>query len=129
LFCFPPRFQEKWADVHNRQLLFHGSSLSNYVGILSQGLRIAPPEAPVSGYAFGKGVYFSDMFQKSFGYCRMATSGTSSQKVPPTINTSQCCFTSCQHQYSITVTIPDALARLRTDGLHAYVRSGFGQNE
>jgi len=25
-------------------------------GILSQGLRIAPPEAPVNGYAFGKGV-------------------------------------------------------------------------
>jgi hypothetical protein len=25
----------------------------------------------VSGYAFGKGVYFADMFQKSFNYCRM----------------------------------------------------------
>jgi len=24
-----------------------------------------------SGYAFGKGVYFADMFQKSFAYCRM----------------------------------------------------------
>ena len=30
-------------------------------GILSQGLRIAPPEAPVTGYMFGKGVYFADM--------------------------------------------------------------------
>lgn len=27
-----------------------GSRTTNYVGILSQGLRIAPPEAPVTGY-------------------------------------------------------------------------------
>jgi hypothetical protein len=40
----------------------------NYLGILSQGLRIAPPEAPVTGYMFGKGVYFADMFDKSFPY-------------------------------------------------------------
>ncbi|GMF14775.1 unnamed protein product [Phytophthora lilii] len=38
------------------QLLWHGSRLSNFVGILSQGLRIAPPEAPENGYQFGKGV-------------------------------------------------------------------------
>lgn len=30
-------------DIHNKQLLWHGSRLTNYVGILSQGLRIAPP--------------------------------------------------------------------------------------
>ena len=34
----------------NRMLLWHGSRLTNWVGILSQGLRIAPPEAPVTGY-------------------------------------------------------------------------------
>ena len=33
-----------------RKLLWHGSRLTNWVGILSQGLRIAPPEAPVTGY-------------------------------------------------------------------------------
>jgi len=44
----------------NRILLFHGSAMSNYMGILSQGLRIAPPEAPTTGYMFGKGVYFAD---------------------------------------------------------------------
>lgn len=33
------------------------------------GLRIAPPEAPVTGYMFGKGVYFADMFSKSANYC------------------------------------------------------------
>ena len=36
--------------VYYRQLLWHGSRLSNWVGILSQGLRVAPPEAPVTGY-------------------------------------------------------------------------------
>ena len=50
-------------------LLWHGSRLTNFVGILSQGLRIAPPEAPVSGYMFGKGVYFADMCSKSANYC------------------------------------------------------------
>eukprot|EP01126_Amoeba_proteus_P041529 TRINITY_DN4472_c0_g1_i6.p1 TRINITY_DN4472_c0_g1~~TRINITY_DN4472_c0_g1_i6.p1 ORF type:complete len:736 (-),score=193.89 TRINITY_DN4472_c0_g1_i6:181-2388(-) len=54
----------------NRQLLWHGSRVSNYVGILSQGLRIAPPEAPKSGYRFGKGIYFADLCEKSIGYCR-----------------------------------------------------------
>lgn len=48
------RFQV-WEKNPNRQLLWHGSRLTNWVGILSQGLRIAPPEAPVSGYLFGKG--------------------------------------------------------------------------
>jgi hypothetical protein len=38
----------KHQDNHNRQLLWHGSRLTNWVGILSQGLRIAPPEAPVT---------------------------------------------------------------------------------
>eukprot|EP01017_Pseudomicrothorax_dubius_P046066 TRINITY_DN8068_c0_g1_i1.p1 TRINITY_DN8068_c0_g1~~TRINITY_DN8068_c0_g1_i1.p1 ORF type:complete len:690 (+),score=247.15 TRINITY_DN8068_c0_g1_i1:45-2114(+) len=60
---------DKFKDVGNRMLLWHGSRLTNYVGIISQGLRIAPPEAPVTGYMFGKGVYFADMFSKSANYC------------------------------------------------------------
>ena len=31
-------------------LFFAGSRLTNFVGIISQGLRIAPPEAPATGY-------------------------------------------------------------------------------
>jgi len=50
-------------------MLWHGSRLSNFAGILSQGLRIAPPEAPASGYMFGKGLYFADMVSKSANYC------------------------------------------------------------
>lgn len=57
-------------NLGNRKLLWHGSRFSNFPGILSQGMRIAPPEAPRSGFLFGKGVYFADMIGKSFPYCR-----------------------------------------------------------
>lgn len=60
------RFDTK---IGNRMLLWHGTRITNYVGILSQGLRIAPPEAPSSGYLFGKGLYFADMAAKSSCYC------------------------------------------------------------
>ncbi|KAL2323662.1 hypothetical protein Fmac_028041 [Flemingia macrophylla] len=60
---------KKFASTKNRMLLWHGSRLTNWTGILSQGLRIAPSEAPVTGYMFGKGVYFADMFSKSANYC------------------------------------------------------------
>lgn len=53
----------------NRKLLWHGSRTTNYSGILSQGLRIAPPEAPVSGYMFDKGIYLADIATKSANYC------------------------------------------------------------
>ena len=61
--------RKKFKDFGNKKLLWHGSRISNFVGILSQGLRIAPPEAPSSGYLYGKGVYFADMSQKSSCYC------------------------------------------------------------
>jgi hypothetical protein len=48
--------------------------LANFRGILSQGLRIAPPEAPVSGYYLGKGVYLADVCSKSAEYCRASKS-------------------------------------------------------
>ncbi|KAJ4968666.1 hypothetical protein NE237_015367 [Protea cynaroides] len=55
--------------LQNRMLLWHGSRLTNFVGILNQGLRIAPPEAPATGYMFGKGIYFADLVSKSAQYC------------------------------------------------------------
>lgn len=58
-----------FRQLPNHQLLWHGSRTTNFAGILSQGLRIAPPEAPVTGYMFGKGVYFADMVSKSANYC------------------------------------------------------------
>uniref|UniRef100_A0A5S6QUU3 Poly [ADP-ribose] polymerase n=1 Tax=Trichuris muris TaxID=70415 RepID=A0A5S6QUU3_TRIMR len=58
-----------FKKLPNRMLLWHGSRQTNYAGILCQGLRIAPPEAPASGYMFGKGIYFADMVTKSANYC------------------------------------------------------------
>uniref|UniRef100_A0ABI7WKT4 Poly [ADP-ribose] polymerase n=1 Tax=Felis catus TaxID=9685 RepID=A0ABI7WKT4_FELCA len=58
-----------FKQLRNRRLLWHGSRTTNFAGILSQGLRIAPPEAPVTGYMFGKGIYFADMVSKSANYC------------------------------------------------------------
>lgn len=63
------RRYKPFRKLHNRKLLWHGSRLTNYVGILSHGLKIAPPEAPVTGYMFGKGIYFADMVSKSANYC------------------------------------------------------------
>jgi poly [ADP-ribose] polymerase len=71
------RFEKSpYASIKSdRRLLWHGSRATNFGGILSQGLRIAPPEAPVSGYMFGKGIYLADMSSKSAGYCRSDISG------------------------------------------------------
>jgi len=47
--------KNNFNDVGNKMLLWHGSRLTNFAGILSQGLRIAPPEAPVvSNFAFSR---------------------------------------------------------------------------
>ncbi|KAI0543174.1 poly polymerase catalytic domain-containing protein [Xylaria digitata] len=54
------RFDTSHKAPRDRRLLWHGSRCTNFGGILSQGLRIAPPEAPVSGY---------DMSSKSANYC------------------------------------------------------------
>jgi poly [ADP-ribose] polymerase len=56
------------TNLGNRKLLFHGSRFSNFPGILTNGLRIAPPEAPSCGYNFGKGVYLADFAEKSTPY-------------------------------------------------------------
>jgi poly [ADP-ribose] polymerase len=54
--------------LQNKKLLFHGSRFSNFPGIIGNGLRIAPPEAPSTGYNFGKGVYLADFAGKSTPY-------------------------------------------------------------
>ncbi|KAF4689069.1 hypothetical protein FOZ60_002102 [Perkinsus olseni] len=63
------RFEGFPVCSHNRRLLWHGSRLTNWVSILSKGLQIAPKEAPVTGYMFGKGLYFADCSSKSANYC------------------------------------------------------------
>ncbi|CAN6545379.1 unnamed protein product [Malus baccata var. baccata] len=63
------KFAPYRKKLKNKMLLWHGSRFTNFVGILSQGLRIAPPEAPATGYMFGKGIYFADLVSKSAQYC------------------------------------------------------------
>jgi len=58
-----------YTKLPHHRLLWHGSRLANYIGIVSQGLRIAPAEAPVTGYFLGKGIYFADMVSVSAQYC------------------------------------------------------------
>lgn len=60
----------KFAGVGNRMLLWHGSRLANFAGILSNGLRIAPEGVVLTGQYFGKGIYFADMISKSANYTR-----------------------------------------------------------
>ena len=71
---------EPYENLGNKFLLFHGSKISNFMGIMSQGLRVAPPEAPKTGYMFGKGVYFADMLQKSYNYCNDYNAGAEGSK-------------------------------------------------
>ena len=54
--------------IGNKMLLWHGSRFSNYAGIIRQGLRIAPPEAPHTGYLSGKGIYFATNIGLSYSY-------------------------------------------------------------
>ncbi|KAH9624185.1 hypothetical protein KSS87_000551 [Heliosperma pusillum] len=74
---------KKYSHVKNRMMLWHGSRLTNWLSILSQGLRIAPKEVPLSGASFGRGIYFADMFDKSAMYCnpRSATGTWNSSSV------------------------------------------------
>ncbi|XP_033125958.1 poly [ADP-ribose] polymerase tankyrase-like [Anneissia japonica] len=57
------------TDIDNHMLLWHGSRSANLISILKKGLLVAPPEAPATGYMFGKGIYFADTFAKSANYC------------------------------------------------------------
>ena len=42
--------EARFLDHGNRMLLWHGSRLTNWAGIFGAGLKIAPPEAPCTGY-------------------------------------------------------------------------------
>lgn len=60
---------EQFQDTTNRYLLWHGSRIINFVSILTNGLKIAPPQAERTGDMFGNGIYFSDIVTKSAQYC------------------------------------------------------------
>lgn len=39
-----------YKELENHQMLWHGSRLTNFVSILQKGLRVAPKQAPHTGY-------------------------------------------------------------------------------
>lgn len=69
IFKCQPKEQSAYITSKNKILLWHGSRLTNWAGILRRGLCIAPPEAPHTGSMFGKGLYFADVSSKSANYC------------------------------------------------------------
>ena len=53
----------------NHMLLVHGSRMSNFMGILSTGLRVPSSSQVNNGSILGRGIYFADVISKSFNYC------------------------------------------------------------
>lgn len=64
-----------WQGLHNRQLIWHGSGMANYVGILSTGLRINAGNVVKTGSMFGNGLYFANCSTKSAQYMRATDVG------------------------------------------------------
>ena len=56
-------------NFDNRYIFFHGTKVENVIGILSQGIKIAPVQAIYTGASYGVGIYLSDSFSVSLGYC------------------------------------------------------------
>ncbi len=69
-------FDARVASRPNRttRLLWHGSRNENWLGILSEGLRIRPTGAVHTGSMFGDGLYYADKSSKSTGYTSLSGS-------------------------------------------------------
>lgn len=65
------RFEKKFGDTPNHQLLIHGSPICNWVSILKNGLMLDPSKlgVPITGKMFGYGIYWANSFSKSAQYC------------------------------------------------------------
>lgn len=64
-------FEKNYGSMDNRQLLWHGTRLTNYISILKQGLLLRPDVIPgtyITGKMFGYGIYAANSFSKSFNY-------------------------------------------------------------
>lgn len=63
-----------FAADPQRMLLWHGSSICNFVAILKEGLRVKPAGVAHVGSMFGNGLYFADVCTKAGNYCRASKS-------------------------------------------------------
>ena len=66
-------YDNSTKDIKNKQLLFHGSPVTNWFSILKNGFYINPTQVgvPVNGKAYGNGIYFSNNMSFSFSYCNI----------------------------------------------------------
>jgi len=59
--------------IKNKTLLFHGTRVSNMMGILKNGLVVDPSRlginVSITGKMFGMGLYFANSCSKSINYC------------------------------------------------------------
>jgi len=59
--------------IKNKTLLFHGTRISNLIGILKNGLVVDPSKlginVSITGKMFGMGLYFANSCSKSINYC------------------------------------------------------------
>ena len=72
----PESIELTLKKIGNRQLLWHGSRMTNFCSIIKNGLILNPETLGVyiSGKMFGAGIYLASSFSKSFGYCSSETS-------------------------------------------------------
>lgn len=61
----------------NHVLLFHGSRTANFMGILTEGLRVPAPNQVSNGSSLGMGCYFANCSTKSLQYTGGAASASS----------------------------------------------------
>ena len=59
-----------FKNLSDHRLLIHGSRMANYMGILSEGIRIPKSSQVSNGSVLGLGAYFADSISKAFNYCR-----------------------------------------------------------
>jgi poly [ADP-ribose] polymerase len=61
--------EELFKGTKDHRLLIHGSRMANFMGILSEGLRVPKASQVSNGSVLGRGIYFADSISKSFNYC------------------------------------------------------------
>ena len=57
-------------NFQKRFIFCHGTKPENILGILSQGLKIAPVQAQFSGQSYGEGIYLSNSYNTSLHYSK-----------------------------------------------------------
>jgi len=66
-------FDKYSKNIDNRQLLYHGTGMSNIISIFKNGFYLDPTKLnsniPIAGKMFGMGCYYSSCCTKSFNYC------------------------------------------------------------